>query len=128
MSVVYSSTAIDDRLLGVVAAIDSGGSNGSFVMRQGGTVLSTISLAVPCGTVSGGVLTFSGTLIDPSAAATGTVDTVVIKNSAGDTIVSGFTVGIPLSSAEVIISNGLNSKVITAGQVVQLQSAQITGS
>lgn len=128
MSVVYSSTAIDDRLLGVVAAIDSGGTNGSFVMLEGGTVLSTISLSVPCGTVSGGVLTFSGTLIDPSAAADGSVDTVLIKNSDGDTIISGLTIGIPLSGKEVIISNGLNNTDITAGQVVQLQSAQIVGS
>jgi len=128
MTVVYSSTAINDRLLGVVDAIDSGGSPGTFVLAQGSTALSTITLAFPCGTVSGGVLTFSGTLIDTSAALSGTVNTVTIKNSAGSTIISGLTVGIPLSGAEVIVSNGFNTLAITAGQVVQLQSAQIVGS
>ena len=128
MSVIYSSTAIDDRLLGVVTAVGSGGSNGRFIMKAGGTTLSTITLANPCGTVTGGVLTFTQPLVDPSAAATGNVNNVVITNSAGDTIISGFTVGIPLSSAEVIISNNLNSTLITAGQTIQLQSAQIVGS
>lgn len=128
MSVVYSSTAINDRLLGVVTAIGSGGGPGLFILSQGSTALSTITLASPCGTVSGGVLTFTGTLLDPAAAASGTVNNVTIKNSAGSTIISGFTVGIPLSGAEVIISNGLNNLNITAGQVVQLQSAQIVGS
>jgi hypothetical protein len=128
MAVIYSSTAIDDRLLGVVTAIDSGGGPGNFILLAGATTVSTIPMANPCGTVSGGVLTFTGPLIDNSADNTGTVNSAVIRNSAGDTIVSGFTVGIPLSSADVIISNGLNSTLINAGQVVQVLAAQITGS
>ncbi len=128
MAVVYSQTAIDYRLEGVINAIDSGASNGSFIIREGTTNLSTISLARPCGTVDGGVLTFVGTLIDPAATATGTADNVIIQNSDGITMVSQLTVGIPLSGRDVIISNGLNSTLITAGQVVQLLSAQITGS
>lgn len=128
MSVVYSSTAINDRLQGVVTAIDAGGSNGTIKLFQGGTTISTISLARPCGTVSGGVLTFSGTLIDTSAAATGSVDGGKIFDSNGDVVVSGLTAGIPLSGADIIISNGLNSTLISAGQVVSLLSATITGS
>lgn len=128
MSVDYSPAAIDDRLLGVVAAIDAGGTNGSFQLLAGATVISTISLAVPCGTVSGGVLTFSGTLLDPSAANTGNVNAGVIRDSNGVTVISGLTAGAPLSGSDIIISNGLNSTLITAGQVVSLLSAQITGS
>jgi hypothetical protein len=124
MSVVYSTTAINDRLLGVVTAIGAG----NFVLKSGATTISTIALQNPCGTVSGGVLTFTGTLLDTSAAATGAVNTAVINSSDGLTQVSGLTVGIPLSGADVVISNGLNSTVITAGQVVALLSAQITGS
>lgn len=128
MSAVYSSTAIDFRLQGVVSAVDAGGTNGSLRLMDGGTLVSTISLAVPCGTVSGGILTFSGTLLDPSAAATGSVDSGAIFDSNGDVVISGLTAGVPLSGADIIISNGLNSTLITAGQVVQVLSAQIRGS
>lgn len=128
MSVTYSLIAINDRLLGVVDAIDGGGGNGNFKLLAGSTTISTISLSRPCGTVSGGVLTFTGTLLDPSADNTGDVDGAMIEDSTGALIISGLTVGIPLSGYEVIISNGLNSTLITAGQTVQLLSAQITGS
>ena len=128
MSVVYSLTAINDRLQGVVTAIDAGGSNGTMQLISAGSVVSTIALARPSGTVNGGVLTFSGTLLDPSAAGTGLVDTVRFADSNGSVIISGLTVGIPTGSADVIISNGLNSTLITAGQTVQVLSAQIQGS
>ena len=128
MSVVYSSTAIDFRLLGVVDAVDAGGTNGTLRLLDGGVPISTISLAVPCGTVSGGILTFSGTLLDPEVAATGVVDAGAIYDSNGDVVVSGLTAGVPLSTADIIISNGLNSTLISSGQVVQVLSAQITGS
>lgn len=128
MSVVYSSTAIDFRLEGVVLAVDAGGTNGSLKLFDGATTISTISLAVPCGTVNGGILTFSGTLMDTSAAATGSIDSGAIYDSNGDVVVSGLTAGVPLSGADIIISNGLNSTLISSGQVVQVLSAQITGS
>lgn len=124
MSVNYSQTAINDRLLGVVTAIGAG----FFVLKAGGTTLSTIQLNNPCGTVAAGILTFTGFLTDPSAAATGSANTCVINSSDGATQISGLTVGIPLSGADVVISNGLNSTLITAGQVVSLASAQIIGS
>lgn len=128
MSVVYSSTAINFRLQGVVSAVDAGGTNGSLKLLDGATVISTISLSVPCGTVNGGILTFSGTLLDPSAANTGSVDSGAIYDSNGSVVISGLTAGAPLSGADIIISNGLNSTLITAGQVVSVLSAQITGS
>lgn len=128
MAVNYSQTAISDRLQGVINAIDGGGGNGTLRVRNGSINLSNISLARPCGTVSGGVLTFIGTLLDPSASGTGAADNAIIEDSTGSVMISGLTVGIPLSTSNVIISNGLNSTVISSGQVVQLLSAQITGS
>ena len=129
MTVVYSITAINERLEGVIDAIDGGGSNGSMELLSGTTVVSTISLNRPCGTVNGGVLTFSGTLLDPSAANTGLIDSAMVKNSAGTVMISGLTVGIPLTTGvDIIVSNGLNSTLITAGQVVAVLAAQITGS
>lgn len=127
MAINYSTFAINYRLLGVVEATGVGG-NGSLVLYANGIVISTISLANPCGTVDGGVLTFIGTLVDSAAANTGIVDSGSIFNGAGNLIASGLSVGIPLSGKDIIVSNGLNSTIITAGQVVQLLSAQITGS
>lgn len=126
---IYSLTAINARLQAVVSTIDGGSGNGTLrVLALAGVTLSTISLARPCGTVSGGVLTLSGTLLDPSAAGTGLAETVRIEDSSGNTVVSGLTVGIPLSGANVVMSNGLNSTLISSGQVIQLLSGQITGS
>ena len=128
MTVQYSISAINARLEGVVDTIDAGATNGNFKLLSGGTIVSTISLARPCGTVGSGILTFSGTLLDDSADATATVDAATIEDGDGVVVISGLSVGIPLSGADVIISNGLNSTVVSSGQVVALLSAQITGS
>lgn len=122
---VYSQAVINARLQGVVTEL---GALATLLLLAGGTIVSTIQLASPVGTVSGGVLTFSGTLLDPSAAATGLVTSALVRDSTGTTAISGLTVGIPGGSQDVIISNGLNSTLITAGQVVALLSATITGS
>jgi hypothetical protein len=127
LPIQYSQTAINDRLAGVVTAIGDSG-NGLLKLMSGATVLSTIQLAAPCGTVNGGVLTFTGTLLDPSAANTGSASSALITDGAGNVMISGLTVGIPLSGADIILTNGLNSTLITAGQVVELLSGQITGS
>lgn len=127
MSVNYSPTAINDRLAGVVTAI--GPSGNLLIMSNSNTVLSTIQLASPVvGTVNGGVLTFGGQLLDTSAANTGLAFQAVVKDASGNTQISGLTVGIPLSGADIVLSNGLNSTLISSGQVVALLSAQITGS
>ena len=129
MSVQYNQTAINDRLQGVVTAIDAGGGNGSLkLLTNSATILSTISLARPSGTVNGGILTFSGTLLDPSAANTGAAFEGRVYDSNGTAIITGLTVGIPLSGDDILLTNGLNSTVIAAGQVVQVLSAQIQGS
>ncbi len=128
MAVTYSTAAINYRLQGVADAIDSGGGNANLFLYAGTTLVATIQLARPCGVVDSGVLTFTGTLLDPAAAATGDVDQGIIKTSAGNTMVSALSVGIPLSGLDIVMSNGLNSTLVTAGQTVALLSAQITGS
>lgn len=125
MAVVYSLSAINARLNAVVGTIGNGG---SLVLLAQSTTISTIALAFPCGTVNGGVLTFTGTLLDPSASGTGTVTGAIVKDGLGNIVVSGLTAGIPGTGADIIISNGLNSTFITASQSVQLLSATITGS
>lgn len=125
MAVHYSVAAINERLEGVVDAIGSGG---NLLLQASGSTVSTIALASPAGTASGGVLTFSGTLLDPAAAGTGDVNGAVIVDSGGASVIYGLTVGIPGQGTDIIISNGLNSTLISAGQTVALLGAQITGS
>lgn len=125
MSVVYSQSVIDARLNGVVTAL---GASAQLLLQVNGATVSTINLANPVGSVSGGILTFTVPLNDPAAAGTGNVNGAIILDSAAATAISGLTVGIPLSGADVIISNGLNSTLVSSGQVVSLIGAQITGS
>ncbi len=125
MSIIYSQDVIDARLNGVVTEL---GSSALMVLLAGAIAVSTIQLSNPVGTVSGGILTFTGQLLDPAASATGSISSAVIKDSSGNTAISGLTVGIPGGSQNVIISNGLNTTLIIAGQTVALLSAQITGS
>ena len=129
MSVDYSTTAINARLEGVITTIDSTG-NGYLKLLTGTTVVSTIQLARPCGTVDSGVLTFTGTLSDPAATGSSiAVDGAKITTVGGTDVVTGLTVGIPSAVGyDITLSNGLNSTVIAAGQTVLLLSAQITGS
>jgi len=128
MPPVYSTTCINARLQGVVSTIDGGGGAGKLILLAGGTPVSTITLQTPSGSASGGVLTFNTPLTDSAAAGTGTVTTAVIEDFSGNIVVSGLTVGIPLSGADITISNGLNNTLIQTGQAVQLLTAQITGS
>lgn len=128
MAIIYSIPAINGRLSGLVSAIDSGPGNAVFKLLGGGIVLATITLAKPCGTVAGGILTFVTPQTELSADATGNADGARIEDSTGVVMVSGLTVGIPLSGANVIINNGLNSTHVTIGQVATLVSGQIIGS
>lgn len=125
MSVIYSQTAITARLNGVITTI---GSAGVLKLRQGTTVVVSFTLGSPCGTASGGVLTFTAPITATGPTGAGTIDNGIITDSGGTTVISGLTVGIPLSQANIIISNGLNSTVIAANSDVQFLSGQITGS
>lgn len=123
MSIVYSTTLKNTRLGDVVAAIDGGGGPGKLEIGTSafGTLLSTITFSGTCGTVSGGILTFSGTpLTDPTAASSGTAAAARIKDFANTIWVSGLTVG--TASTDIILS----SATIVAGQPVTLTSATIT--
>ncbi len=127
MSVIYSIPCINNRLLGVVTTIDAGAGNGVIALMAASTVICTVTLQKPSGTASGGVLSFTGPMVGTGAVA-GSVTTAEFRDSTGATVVSGLTAGIPLSGADIIISNGLNSTFVNVGQSVQVLSAQITGS
>lgn len=125
MSVTYNTTLKNTRLTSVVTAIDASsngvlkfGAAGGF---SGGNLLSTITFAATAGTVSAGVLTFSGTpLVDSSAANTGTATQAKVQDGASTDVITGLTVGTSASDIN------LSSTSIVAGQSVTLTSATIT--
>lgn len=121
MAVVYTQAVKNSRLSAVVTAI---GTTGVLEIGTAGmaSILATINLGNPAGTVATGVLTFSGfPRSDTSADNTGTAAAARIRTASGGTdIVTGLTVG---TSASDII---LDSTNITAGQTVTINSASIT--
>jgi len=133
MSVTYSSTLKTNRMQLVVdliagktqAASTGSATAGSLVIGTSGLsgatgVLATIALGTTPGTVSGSVLTLSGTPLSATASASGTAAKAEIRNNAGTVIVSGLTVG---TSASDIV---LDSVSITSGQTVNITSGTIT--
>jgi hypothetical protein len=118
MAVTYATTLKTTRMTAVVTAMDGG--SGNAVLELGtaamATVLCSITLAKPSATVSGAVLTFAGLpKSGTGAAAAGAGTNAVaarIKDSAGNVIVDGLTVG--TSGADIIVDNAS----IATGQTV----------
>ncbi|TNC10840.1 hypothetical protein FF100_22070 [Methylobacterium terricola] len=106
----------------VKSAIDAGGAAGTLEILAGTTVLAVETLAYPCGTVSGPTLTFGSTPLTTTVSASGTATTGRIKDSAGNVVVDGLTVG--TSSANI----NLASVSLVQNQVLTINSATITHS
>jgi hypothetical protein len=122
MSVVYDLTLKNTRMTAVVTAIDNGGA-GSLIFGTSGMAvdLATIVFNSTCGTVSGGVLTFSGTpLVCSSAANTGTAANAEVTDGVGHIVISSLTVGTTGSDIN------LSSTSIVSGQSVTITAATIT--
>lgn len=120
MSVVYATSLKSTRMGDVVTAIGTGGKL-KIYSAGGTTLLAQISLANPCGTVSGAVLTFSGTpLTETSADASGTAAVATITDSSGTVVISGLTVS--STSGDIVLS----STNIVAGQPITITAASIT--
>jgi hypothetical protein len=122
MAVIYAASLRTTRMNDVKTAIDAGSGAGTIEIGTTAmaSTLATITLTDPCGSVSGDVLTFTMPHSDTSADNTGTAAAARIKDSDGNIVVSGLTVG--LSGTNVV----LDSLSITAGQTVTLTAATIT--
>lgn len=124
MAMAYATAVRTSRMQAVVDAIDADAGAGTLEIGTSGmgTVLASIPLADPCGSVSAGVLTFDCTpaIEDTSADATGTAAEARIKDNSGDVIVSGLTVG--TSGTHIV----LTSTSIVATEPVQITSFTIT--
>jgi hypothetical protein len=122
MAVTYSNTVKDNRMTQVLNAIDGGVGAGYIEICSAAyaSVLATITLADPCGSVASQALTFTMPKSDTTADNSGNAAIARIKDSAGTVIVQGLTVG--AGSGDI----NLSSIVITAGDTVTLNSAVIT--
>lgn len=123
MAVTYSTAVKTARMTAVRDQIDAG--TGAGILQIGttgmGTVLAEITLNDPSGTISGAVLTLSGfPKSDTSANATGTAAAARIRDSSGNDVITGLTVGTTGSDIN------LDSVSITSGQTVTINSATIT--
>lgn len=120
MAVTYTTAVKTDRMNAVVTAAGT-----TAVLEIGTTgmasILATIALANPIGTVTNGVLTLTMPRSDTSADNTGTAAAARIRTASGGTdIITGLTVGTTGSDIN------LDSVSITAGQTVTINSATIT--
>ena len=121
MAVTYSNTVKDNRMTQVLNAIDGGGAGYIEICSDAyASVLATITLSDPCGSVSAGVLTLTMPKSDTNADNTGTAAIARIKDSTGTICVSGLTVG--TSGTDIV----LTSTAITTGDTVTLTAATLT--
>lgn len=133
MSVVYNATLKTNRMqlvADLIASKTAAASTGTALAStlvigtsalSGSTgVLVSFALGTTPGTVSGAVLTISGTPLTNTASGTGTAALAEIRNNSGAVVVSGLTVG--LSGTDLII----NATAISTGQAVTLTSGTLT--
>ncbi len=124
MTVTYSNATKQARHEATIVKIDAGAAAGTLEIGTAAmaSVLAILTLADPCGTAVNGVLTFDfdPDITDASANNTGTAAEARIKDSDGNIIISGLTVG---TAATDIV---LDSTSITAGQSVTLTTGTIT--
>lgn len=122
MAVTYTTAVKTARMTAVNTAIGTAGvlEIGTSAMAS---ILATIPLANPAGTVSNGVLTLTMPRSDASADNTGVPAVARIRTASGGTdIITGLTVTLIGGGGDV----QLDSLSITAGQNVTVDSATIT--
>jgi len=122
MAVTYANALKDTRMQAVVTAVDAGGSAGTMEICTAGyaAVLGAITLQRPSFTEASQTITVAGVPLSATAGNSGTAAVARIKDSGGNVIVSGLTVG--TSGTDVIIS----STGVSSGQQLTLTAGTIT--
>lgn len=122
MAVIYAAALRTTRITAVNTAINAGSGAGKLEIGSAAmaSVLATIPLADPAGTISGDVLTLTMPQSDTTADATGTAAAARIRDSDNNDVVTGLTVG--TSGTNIV----LDSVSITAGQTVTITAATLT--
>ena len=119
MALTYTIATKTARMNAIVTEI---GSAGKLEIGTTGmaTILATISLNATAGTVSNGVLTFSGMPKSFTASLAGIAAAARIRKGDNTDVITGLTVGV--SASDVIIDN----TNMTAGQTGNVNSFVIT--
>ena len=91
------------------------------LLSAANAILASYPLGTPAGTASGAATTFSGFPKNATGVA-GTVASARLRKAGGADYKTGISVGIPGSGAQVIVTNGLNTLVISAGQTVTVSA------
>lgn len=125
--ITYITTLAQARLQKVLDALDVAGAAkfvlGTSALAGGVTgTLVTFTLDNPTGTISGRVLTFSGTPKTAVASAGGVTAKAELRTGAGTVIADGLTIGAAGSAADIIV----DTTSIVNGRTVYLLSATIT--
>lgn len=122
MAVTYTTAVKTARMTAVRDQIDLGVAAGKLEIGTTGmaTVLATITLNDPSGTIASSVLTLSGFPKSTTASATGTAAAARIRDSNNTDVVTGLTVG--TSGSDI----NLDNTSINSGQTVTITSATIT--
>lgn len=122
MAVNYVTAVKNTRMTAVLNAIDAGSGAGKINIYTSayGTLLVSIALADPSGTVSSGALTLSGMPKTAIASGSGNAAIARILDSDNNVVAEGLTVG--LSASDIIIDN-IN---IASGQTVNITAGTIT--
>jgi hypothetical protein len=122
MAVVYADGIKTTRMQAVLDAIDAGSGNGTLEICTAGygAVLAVVPLSDPSGVVSGDTLTLNTPIQDNSIDQSGTAALARVKDSDGNIVISGLTVG--TSGTDIIV--GTTSLVAT--QVFRITSATLT--
>ena len=121
MAVIYSNALKDTRMTAVITAIDAGTAGSIEIGTAGmGAVLVSIPLAKPSFSEASQAITLLSTPRSGTASGTNTAAAARIKDSSGNIIVSGLTVGV--SGSDI----NLSSTSITSGQTVSITSGTIT--
>ena len=122
MAVNYVTAVKNTRMTAVLNAIDAGSGAGKINIYTPayGTLLVSIALADPSGTVSSGALTLSGMPKTAIASGSGNAAIARILDSDNNVVAEGLTVG--LSASDIIIDN-IN---IASGQTVNITAGTIT--
>jgi hypothetical protein len=122
MTVIYSNALKDTRMTAVVTACDAGPGPATMEICSAtyASVLVILTLLKPSFTEAAQTITVSGVPITGTAAASGTAAIARIKDSAGNVVVQGLTVG--TTAADVIV----NTTTINTGDPLILTSGTIT--
>lgn len=124
MPVVYSDAVKTARSQAVIDALGAAGVLviGTSALSGGTGVLASVPFSNPAFTQVNGVMTMKDAPRTVNASGAGTAAKAELRHSSGTVVMSGLTVGVAGSGADVII----NATSITVGQSVQATVGTIT--